>query len=464
LGEWVKKHLKIIVPDCAVCPGHSSPMDYLWHAFAGDFAQVRRINGDAVVWANRGGGKTQLAAAATLLDCWFKPGCQVRILGGSLEQSSRVYEYLTEFVRGPFLQRIDGEIRRGGFRFRNGSGVKILAQSSRGVRGLHVHKLRCDEVELFSESVWSAAQFSTKSSANLLAATEAASTLHEPFGLMQTVVERAQIAGTPIFRWCIWETIERCVGRECSRCALDGYCQGKAKRANGYIRIDDVISQMYRTSRADFESEMLCIRPSRRNVVFEEFEPGEHIAAMAYDPNLPLYRAIDFGFVNPFVCLWIQVDREGAVRVLDEYVRRRATIAVHAEQMRQRTPCTEERVAATYCDPAGAGRNDVTGTSPVRELAEMGIITRHRSSNILDGIARIRMHLRSGDGRSRLRIDPRCVRLIEAMQCYHYPEAGTGKPGSELPVKDGVYDHPIDALRYFFVGQNGGEPTRGRAY
>ena len=43
-------------------------------------------------------------------------------------------------------------------------------------------------------------------------------------------------------------------------------------------------------------------------------------------------------------------------------------------------------------------------------------------------------------------IDPKCGKLIEAMQCYHYPDSG-----GELPEKDGVHDHPIDALRYFFV-------------
>ncbi|MCX5635339.1 MAG: hypothetical protein NTW55_05840 [Planctomycetota bacterium] len=43
----------------------------------------------------------------------------------------------------------------------------------------------------------------------------------------------------------------------------------------------------------------------------------------------------------------------------------------------------------------------------------------------------------------------RCQKLIEAMMCYHYPESQSG--GKELPLKDGLYDHPIDALRYFFV-------------
>jgi hypothetical protein len=100
----------------------------------------------------------------------------------------------------------------------------------------------------------------------------------------------------------------------------------------------------------------------------------------------------------------------------------------------------------TFCDPAGSCRNDVTGTSAVRELVAMGIRCKHRPSAILEGIELIRRALKAGDGKSRLIISPKCQRLIEAMRCYHYPPRG-----GEMPDKDGVYDHPIDALRYFFV-------------
>jgi hypothetical protein len=152
---------------------------------------------------------------------------------------------------------------------------------------------------------------------------------------------------------------------------LWGDCGGKAKVADGYLKIDDCITQMRRASRACFEAEMLCKRPSLENVVFAEFDPAVHVGVVDYDANLVLYRAIDFGFVNPFVCLWIQVDGEGGVRVIDEYVRSRAAIAVHAEEIKRRTVCSEEQVATTFCDPSGAGRNDVTGTSaPVRVRSE----------------------------------------------------------------------------------------------
>ncbi|MBN1817144.1 MAG: hypothetical protein JW828_07260 [Sedimentisphaerales bacterium] len=450
LRRYVKGALGIDVPDRRMCEGHAAPMDYLWHAYHTDRSGM--ANGDAVVWANRGGGKTELAAVATLLDCVFKPGCQVRILGGSLEQSSRMYDYLTAFVYRGFESLLAGPVRRERCAFENGSEVRILPQSDRSVRGHHVHKLRCDEMELFDERVFAAAKFITQSADGIVAAMEMFSTMHRPYGLMQSLVAEARRFGVPIFQWCVWEVIERCTDRTCSRCPLLEDCRGRAKEAAGYLKIDDVITQRRRASRAGFESEMLCLRPSLENAVFADFDPAEHVAPLGYDPTLPLYRAIDFGFVNPFVCLWIQVDHEGMVRVIDEYVRSRAAIHVHAREILERTPCDEQRVAATFCDPAGAGRNDVTGTSAAGEMGTMGIRLHWRRSGILEGIELIRRSLRSGEGINRLRIDPRCVRLIEAMRCYHYPDANRGPGLSELPLKDGVYDHPIDALRYFFMG------------
>jgi hypothetical protein len=284
--------------------------------------------------------------------------------------------------------------------------------------------------------------------------------MHRPYGLMQREVAAAARTGVPVFKLCLWETVEQCTGRNCSQCPLWGDCQGRAKEACGYLKIDDCITQMRRSSRAGWEAEMLCIRPSLENVVFGEFDPETHVRPVDYDPNLPLYRTLDFGFVNPFVCLWIQVDRDGTVRVIDEYVRSRATIDVHAKEMRMRTPCPEEQVTATFCDPAGAGQNDVTGTSTVRELRSLGIATRYRRSAILEGIELIRRALRSGEGKSALVISPHCPRLIEALQCYHYPDSGPAT--GELPFKDGVYDHPIDALRYFFINAKSTPATTRR--
>ncbi len=462
LKNYVKVFLGLDIPDKRMCAGHNSPMEYLWHSFWVDFADARAANGDAIVWANRGGGKTELAAVATLLDCVFKPNCQVRILGGSGEQAGRMYEYLTGFLYSGFDQFVDGSILKQKCEFVNGSAVEVLTQSAKSVRGQHVQKLRCDEVELFSDDIFAAAKFTTLSSEGVLAAMETISTMHRPYGLMHRIVSSGKQMGVPLFKWCLWEVIEKCVGRTCSQCRLWSDCRGKAKQGCGYLKIDDCITQMGRSSRAGWESEMLCERPSRENVVFDQFEPEVHVGCVDYEESLPLYRTLDFGFVNPFVCLWIQVDDGGVVRVIDEYIRSRATIDVHAEQIKERTPCGEESVSATFCDPAGSGVNDVTGTSAVKELRSYGIVTRYRRSGILEGIELVRRAIRSGDGRNGLIISPKCERLIEAMRCYHYPDS-YGRAG-ELPFKDGLYDHPIDALRYFFVNYKRGGKTTSRFY
>jgi hypothetical protein len=358
-----------------------------------------------------------------------------------------MYEHFMVFVEGKYKWMLKGPVRKTRCEFTNGSAVEMLAQSARNVRGRHVQKLRCDEVELFDREVLAAAKFVPQSKDGIAASMEVLSTMHRPYGLMHDGVTLAASHGRRIFKWCLWEVIEKCVDRNCSRCPLAGDCDGRAKGAEGYFKIDDAIAQMQRSSRAAWEAEMLCLRPSAEDAVFGDFDRDVHVRRVDYDATLPLYRAIDFGFVNPFVCLWLQVDGEGVVRVIDEYVRTRASIDVNAAEVKGRTPCRQERVAATFCDPAGAGSNDVTGTNSVRELRGHGIEVRYRRSGILEGVELIRRALRDGQGRSKLVVSPRCVRLIEALECYHYPE-GVAK---EMPMKDGVYDHPIDALRYFFV-------------
>ena len=79
LLRWIRFYTGMRMPTQAICPGHDAPMDYVWRAY-------REPAEDLVVWAPRGGGKTRLAALLTLLDMLHKPGCSIRILGGSLDQ------------------------------------------------------------------------------------------------------------------------------------------------------------------------------------------------------------------------------------------------------------------------------------------------------------------------------------------------------------------------------------------
>jgi terminase large subunit-like protein len=408
-------------------------------------------NQDIIVWANRGGGKTQLGAIASLLECVFLSECRVRILGGSEEQSQRMYEYLTAATEHGYGGYVASRITSKGCRFVTGSDVQVLAQSDRSVRGQHVQRLRCDEVDLFDPDVWQAAQFVTQSRAGIAARLEAFSTMHRPYGLMQELIQSADANRMRVFRWCLWEVIEQCVDRNCSQCALWSDCHGRAKQGEGYYRIDDAIAQKRRSSESAWQSEMLCRQPNQQELVFTEFHPTVHVREMAYDANLPLYRTIDFGFSNPLACLFVQVDQAENVYVLDEHLKSRTILAEHARLIQEQYPYP---VAMTYCDPAGRQVNEITGTSAVTELKALGIPTQSRSSRILDGIELIRCFLAPALGNAKLFISPKCEHLIRAFRSLRYQRLGNGVL-SELPDKDGVHDHLIDALRYFFVNRFG---------
>ena len=467
LAAYVEAYLGLRVPSKQVCAGHDAPLDYLAYAVLGEEAlgsatakgpdqgQMSQRGGpgggDCVVWANRGGGKTQLGAAATLLEGVFLPGCQVRILGGSEEQAQRMYGYLRAALGRGYAGTLASQATKRGCEFANGAAAHVLTQSDRSVRGEHVQRLRCDEVELFDRDVWQAAQFVTQSRDGIGARVEAFSTMHRPYGLMSELVGTAAERGLRVFRWCLWEVIERCVGRTCSQCCLWEDCRGRAQRAQGYYRIEDAVAVKRRSSRSRWQAEMLCERPNREEVVFAEFDPAVHVREAAYRADRPLYRAIDFGYSNPMVCLFLQVSPEGAVWVIDEHIKSRATLSEQARLIRERTPGPVE---ATYCDPAGRQRNEITGTGAMTELAALGIPARCRASRVSEGVELIRDFLSPGDRRVRLFVGRHCEHLIRAFEGLSYKRLANGRL-TETPEKDGVHDHLIDALRYFFVNQFG---------
>ena len=449
LHRWISANTGLTVPRVSVCECHAAPFDYLCNAY---FEPAR----DQVVWAPRGGGKTSLAAVATLLDLLHKPGCQVRILGGSLEQSLRMWDHLL-----PHLQSFDDGLIENPkstarkVKLNNGSTAAVLTQSQRSVRGLRVQKIRCDEVELFDPAVWEAAQLATRSAkqqdnaAGMRGTIEALSTLHRPFGLMQSVIDDAAASGRAVVRWCLLDVLETCPPqRDCATCPLWEDCRGVAKtRCSGFFRIDDAIAMKARVSPDVWQTEMLCRRPSVRGLVFPTFEPSLHVTdqpPIALDGSADWWLAMDFGYSAPFVCLWVAARGE-QIYVVDEYLQQQRTLDQHLEAVKARPWPIARRIA---CDPAGNGKSDQTARSNVDLLRSAGYLVKTRPSQIVDGIELIRAALRSAAGQVRLHVHPRCGKLIRALQSYRYLT-----PQSELPEKDGTHDHPIDALRYYFINR-----------
>ncbi len=458
LHRFVGRLLKLSVPREAIVPGHAAPFDYLCHSFFD--------RGDCIVWASRGGGKTMLAAAATLLDLIFKPGISLCIMAGSLEQSRRMFGYLLDLLETPyFMPLLAVKPTRQSVRLINGSRVELLAGSQRSVRGRRVQKLRCDELDDIDPDLWKAAQLTIRSARCgrhvVAGGIEAISTMHNVGGLMDTLWpadgNASATTTAPAFKWCALDVIERCsADRPCGGCALWEDCQGRAKVAGGFVPVDDLITARRRSSNALWRNEMMCERPALEQLVYPDFDTSRHVVQSSAETERSagdarnegeaalIIAGMDFGLRSPLVMLWARVVGEAEESPMDHRVEVFAEYVAEGLTLDQNLPRIEARglPRPTWLgvDPAGAQRNSHSGLSDIQVLRRRGYRVRAASELIRPGIERIRRRLDRGT----LQISADCTQLIAAISRYRFDAKHLR---NETPVKDGP-DHLCDALRY----------------
>jgi len=172
---------------------------------------------------------------------------------------------------------------------------------------------------------------------------------------------------------------------------------------------------------------------------------GEHNYLKQDDPRLVAaiaqgerYLAIDYGTVNPFVCLDIRL-HDGKLVVVSEWRwdsaerRRQMTDAEYADQV-MRLSGSGAAVSAAIVDPSA--------TSFILELRRRGIHVRSADNEVLEGIRKT----------STLMADERlliareaCPYTMQELTDYRW-DSKAAATGVERPLKQN--DHNADALRY----------------
>ncbi len=197
-------------------------------------------------------------------------------------------------------------------------------------------------------------------------------------------------------------------------------------------------------------------------MVYEDWDAAVHyIDPFPIPADWRRFRAVDFGYTNPFVCQWWAVDGDGRMYRYREIYMTRRTVRAHAEAMNVYS--AGERIEATVCDHDAEGR---------ATLEENGIPTVAAKKEISVGIQGVQERLRkAGDGRPRLFLmrdalverdqvlvdqkRPTCTE--EEIPGYVWPPRVDGKAEKEVPVK--LDDHGMDAMRYAvrYMGEETGE-------
>lgn len=193
----------------------------------------------------------------------------------------------------------------------------------------------------------------------------------------------------------------------------------------------------------------------QRGRVMTEWDDDIHTGKLMYRPDWPLFAAVDFGFTNDWVWLWIQMDpMDNFVYVIGEQrFRMRDTDDIAKNEFKNH-PLTQKLVAI-YVDPASPDDASIL-------RRRLGVPTRHNTGGeIKQRLTLIRSALKTRpeylpedhpDRKPGLMVDSSCHQLIwEMREGYRWPENKSEmKNSSELPQdKD---NHGPEALGRFFKG------------
>lgn len=222
----------------------------------------------------------------------------------------------------------------------------------------------------------------------------------------------------------------------------------------------EIVELIRDLSHETFNQEIAALFTEFAGRVFKMFDDEYHVGDYMYNPSLPTYAAVDYGFTNPFVWLLIQVDElYNTVYVLDEVYERELAIDDAARTVMERGLCPPGLITF-YPDPASPGDTRALERHlHVRGSGGTGGELKTRLRYIREALKDINPHLPDGhpERHPKLLIDRKCVNTINDMNNYRYPQTSKEQTDkrdpNDLPLKKD--DHGPEALGRFYVGRYG---------
>lgn len=181
------------------------------------------------------------------------------------------------------------------------------------------------------------------------------------------------------------------------------------------------------------------------NAVYDSFSDDNVMETYTYNPKLPTYVAIDWGWAHPMACGFFQVDNStNTVYLFDEIISSKLKI----EQLHKKILAKPYRINGWCCDVAGNQEREQSGISNINWFKTKNIHMKHRRTAVTYGIPILRSYIRNGKDEVKFYISKQCVKSIDGMRQYRYKEKD-GIILNENPLKEN--DDAVDMIRYFFV-------------
>lgn len=172
---------------------------------------------------------------------------------------------------------------------------------------------------------------------------------------------------------------------------------------------------------------------------------------LRYDPSLPTYIGLDFGYRASHACiLQVQHNTDGLATVfqIDEVSMKNTKTEDFAKKIKS----LGYTYNGMYCDPAGAGVSLQSGVSDIYVFKQQNMLLKYKKDsttrNVVAGVGHVRRWFEDANGDPHFFVAPKCVESIQSYENYRYPEHREEQQLKEMPLKDGRFDHAADALRF----------------
>lgn len=522
------------IPRNTVCVehGHVAPAKTFCDLY---FERARNV-----LWiGNRGGGKTANSGILHGAKGYWNENYSSALAGAIEKQAHRGYAEFRRFTRQLGDAILDSLMSK--TNWANGTVTEVIGGTVRQLNGPHPYFAQLDEVELSSNEAYQEFLNMAQGDAFHMAQQLLTSTRKKAHGLVQQIVKEVDAAikdgVEPPFRvdiFCVFETMQQVPNcrtapenadrpeSELCECHLvrkgewekgkprtfDQVCGGRAYRADGFVRLDDVHSRFRALSQAVWEAQQECLRPSTEGLVHKWYDHRYRLDQWQPHPMFgPIYRGWDWGGENPHAIVWLQrltndvaIDIEGNP-LLDEHdedfethrvlkagsiiqfdeifgnaqaMGEFSTLGIRASLrlLQWHSYGFPIQIEGDYCDPAGlvakrevrkavaqlaeaVDQNRLTsehlelmahyGIDPEELTGEMFVPPSFKSPPVPREES-IRKHIELGTDGLIYLVEAMCPNTGDEYDVYHWEEPKEGKNLPEDAAK--VDDHSMDAKRY----------------
>jgi len=474
LFNFAKKAFGLHFARHPVCEHHQAPLDAVWDIYS---QSIR----NAVIIGSRMSGKTSLIAFLQVAFALSYDGCESVSVAARIDQAKLCYDYIRRMLYRheifakytPPPQSPNHSSER--LILHNGSIIRILPATEKGLNAPHPHKVFFDEVDLIDWTVLQQGLSMAKGdeSRGLVGQQIFASSWKKSFGPMARLSKAllsgglieggGNLIGGRVYRWCVFDVMKRCSSAaECEQCKLIrkplssggeisfyDICQGRCLKSDGFLPREEAWERFIQMDEAVFKSEWLSDEPTPLYAVFS-IPPTSYLRD--WDVSRIVGRivvGVDVGTSAPTVFLLLHILPSGVVVVFDEIRRYGSSIKSIVEEA--------HRIQVKYNPEVFVV--DPRSTMVIRELQDAKIravpapfLFANTAAKSQEKLNRIRLVQNALDisswGFPRLYfVKERCELLLKEMKDYSFEVDAEGNPTDKLP--DGN-DDGIDALAYAF--------------